>query len=128
MEREINSAWRGIESEQIHTEDDDTRCSISAFFVLSSTELNHIFRSGMRHIDFTKDCVSVISKAEERFVILREKVAVTTHRMPPIGSKIIFNMAFGPKHVRMTSATVFFWFKPHTYFDDDSQSRLPLQL
>lgn len=31
----------------------------------------------------------------------------TTHKMPPIGSRIIFSMAFGPKHVRMTSATVY---------------------
>lgn len=26
--------------------------------------------------------------------------------MPPIGSRIILSMAFGPRHVRMTSATV----------------------
>lgn len=30
-----------------------------------------------------------------------------THKIPPIGSKIIFNIAFGPRHVLITSATVF---------------------
>ena len=29
-----------------------------------------------------------------------------THKMPPMGSKIIFSIAFGPRHVLITSATV----------------------
>ena len=36
-----------------------------------------------------------------------ERTIRSTYRIPPIGSKIILSMAFGPRHVRMTSATVY---------------------
>lgn len=61
-------------------------------------------------------CATSISRriAFPSFVSLNERASVPnrvksyqTHRMPPIGSSIIFSMAFGPKHVRITSATVF---------------------
>lgn len=32
---------------------------------------------------------------------------VSTYKMPPIGSSIILRADFGPKHVRITSATAF---------------------
>jgi hypothetical protein len=38
--------------------------------------------------------------------LLVNSKSMTTHRIPPIGSRIIFNMALGPRHVRITSATV----------------------
>ena len=41
----------------------------------------------------------------DRFSI-HSKEKNLTDKMPPIGSKIIFSIALGPKHVRITSATV----------------------
>ena len=37
----------------------------------------------------------------------KEHNQTTTHKMPPIGSRIIFSIAFGPRQVLITSATVY---------------------
>ena len=59
--------------------DDDACCSISTFFVLSSTELYHLFRSGMSNIYFTKKGVSVIGKP----IMIHPLTRVSTGRSGP---------------------------------------------
>ena len=50
-----------------------------------------------------------------------------TYRMPPMGSKIILSMDFGPKQVRITSATVCFGnIRLHVVAIHDKNLPLPL--
>ena len=95
------SGWR--------TQDDHACRPISALLVLCPTELNHIFCRRVSDVDLAKNRISVICETEEKEKLGEVPSIVSrtsTHMMPPMGSRIIFSMALGPRHVRITSATV----------------------
>ena len=50
----------GAQQDGVRTEDDHARCPIAAFLVLRATELDHVLRRGVRHVDFAKDRVSIV--------------------------------------------------------------------
>ena len=87
-------------------EDDDGCSAVADFFVLCPRKLNHGFRSWVRDVDLPQDGVAVVCKPAVSAHISVIPSFVTPHRIPPIGSKIILSIALGPRHVRMTSATV----------------------
>ena len=90
----------------VRTEDDNTCRSIAALFVLGATELNHVLRSRVGNVDFAQDGIAVVGQSRMYASRLGQDGGKTTCNMPPMGSRIILSMALGPKHVRITSATV----------------------
>ena len=92
------------------TENNDTRRAISALLILRPTQLDHVLRRWVCDVDLAQNSVAVICEAAEGVCVGRRAVdaeGTRTHRIPPIGSRIIFSMAFGPRHVLITSATVY---------------------
>jgi hypothetical protein len=96
------------------TQDDHACRPISTLLILCPTEFNHIFCGGVSDVDLAKNRISVVCETEKKGKnkksIPREEPnrcwTAGTHIIPPIGSRIIFSMDLGPRHVRMTSATV----------------------
>jgi len=94
------------------TQDDHACRPIATLLVLCPTEFNHIFCGRVSDVDLAKNRISIVCETEKRKEKrkFREEPrrcwTAGTHIMPPIGSRIIFSMDFGPRHVRMTSATV----------------------
>jgi hypothetical protein len=67
-------------------------------------------------VDFSEDSMAVVGQPESRQharpwqallpIASSEGAQTRAHKIPPMGSRIILSMALGPRHVRMTSATV----------------------
>ena len=95
---------------QVITENHHTRRAIANVLVLRTTQLDHAL--GCRMLDINL-CASVgdsrcmDTRALARAIRTSRKMACPSLviEMPPIGSSIILSIAFGPKHVRMASAT-----------------------
>ena len=94
----------------IRTEYDDASRSVSALLVLRPAQLDHVLRRWVCDVDLAQNSVAVICEAAEGVCVGRwaaDAEGTRTHRIPPIGSRIILSMAFGPRHVLITSATVY---------------------
>ena len=97
----------------ILTKNNHTRSSISDFLILRPGQLDHRLGSWVSNIDFPQDGMTIVRKPVNAFhqpispVFGAKRVVTEAYNIPPIGSRIIFSIALGPKHVRMTSATVY---------------------
>ena len=61
----------------------------------------------MCDIDFAQNGISIIGEPERMINPRSSTYILATYKMPPIGSRIILSIALGPRHVFITSATVF---------------------
>ena len=93
------------------TKDDNTRGPVPDLLILRSRQLDHRLGGRVCYINLSKNCVSIVGESIHRHNTCKYgewniNDFVCTDKIPPMGSKIIFNMALGPRQVRITSATV----------------------
>ena len=51
------------------TKDDDTSSSITTFFILRPTKLDHVLCCRVCNIDFTKDSISVVGETVKKYIL-----------------------------------------------------------